>query len=73
MESGKEISRTKEWTSVNIPIEYVDYILEALKKRQCSGCVSEFVRDAIREKLAESRIETPKYDTVLERYEMIPS
>ena len=62
---------TKEWTSVSIPIEYIDYILEAVKRKKMSGCVSEFVRDAIREKLAESNIDTPKYETVIERYELI--
>lgn len=62
---------TSEWINVSIPIEYIDYILDALKERKTKGAISEFVRDAILEKLAESNIKAPKYDTVLERYGII--
>jgi Arc/MetJ-type ribon-helix-helix transcriptional regulator len=65
------VNPTREWTSVSIPIEYIDYILEAVKKEKYEGCVSEFVRDAIREKLALSNIKAPKFETVIERYELI--
>lgn len=65
--------KTREWTSVSMPVEYIDYILEAAKRRGDGGSVSEFVRDAVREKLADSRISAPKYDTLFERYELISS
>ena len=69
--SRKSSMPTKGWTSVSIPIEYIDFILEAVKKENYDGCVSEFVRDAIREKLALLEIRAPKYETVIERYELI--
>jgi Arc/MetJ-type ribon-helix-helix transcriptional regulator len=70
--AGKEKAlNTKEWTSVSVPMEYIDFILEALKQQGRRGCVSEFVRDAVREKLADAQISAPKYDTLLERYEKI--
>lgn len=42
-----------------------------MKERKTNGAISEFVKDAILEKLAESNIKAPKYDTVLERYGII--
>jgi hypothetical protein len=70
---GREIKEVSAsgWINVSIPIEYIDYILDALKERKAKGAISEFVRDAILEKLAESNIKAPKYDTVLERYGII--
>ncbi len=70
MEKG-EVLKTREWTDVSMPIEYIDYILDAMKNQKYKGCVSEFIRDAIREKLLQSKVRAPKYDTVLERYEKI--
>lgn len=67
----EEVRPTREWTSVSIPIEYIDYILEAVKKTKSSGSVSEFIRDAIKEKLASEEIAAPFYETVIERYELI--
>jgi Arc/MetJ-type ribon-helix-helix transcriptional regulator len=67
----EKIMPTREWTSVSMPIEYIDYILEAVKKTKSSGSVSEFVRDAIREKLAMAEVPAPLYETVIERYELI--
>ena len=62
------IEPTREWISVSVPIEYIDFILEAIRRDNRTGCVSEFVRDAIREKLSEANIGTAKYETVFERY-----
>ena len=67
----KKVEKTKGWVSVSIPMEYLEYIFEALEGKGGRGCVSEFVRDAVMEKLAASRISTPKYETLFERYELI--
>jgi Arc/MetJ-type ribon-helix-helix transcriptional regulator len=73
MATKAEILKTTEWVSVNIPGEYIDLILEAIKIQGKDGSVSEFVRDAIRDKLVKSKITAPKYDTIFERFEMISS
>jgi Arc/MetJ-type ribon-helix-helix transcriptional regulator len=71
MERKEKTMKTKQWVSVSVPIEYIDFILEALKRRGSRGCVSEFVRDAVREKLANCQITALKYDTLFERYETV--
>jgi hypothetical protein len=77
VKSGEKMSRESRvvsasgWINVSIPIEYIDYIIDALKERKTKGAISEFVRDAILEKLAGANIKAPKYDTVLERYGII--
>lgn len=63
--------KARGWASVSIAIEYIDYILEAAKREGQGGGISEFVRDAVREKLAYTSLRVPKYDTILERYELI--
>lgn len=72
MARNEKALKTREWASISMPIEYIDYILEAARRSGGKGCVSDFVRDAVREKLAGSRINAPKYDTLFERFGVIP-
>ncbi len=66
---SKKIVDSKGWTSVNIPVEYADMIIDVINKTKFYGSIAEFVRDAIRQRLVDmAKQDVPAYTTPFEHY-----